>query len=104
MVAQVENVDIRLIYEHVLSLQGEVKGVRDDCVGLGKQLNELSQFMVRTKTLEDDRNLPLKIEDQRKRIETLEHALTTAKAFSTFATILSTILALWLAFRTISGK
>jgi hypothetical protein len=103
MVAQGEQVETHLIYELVLSLQKEVKGVRDDCADLGKRLGTLTEFMVRTTTLEQDRNLPAKIEAQDRRIGELERALTAAKAFGWFASILSTILGVWQIIKALSG-
>lgn len=85
------------LYALVLTLQSEVKGLRDDFA-------LIKEFMVRTIALDQDRQLPTKIAEQGKRIEALEHALTAAKAFSWFASGLSLLLAIWLAVKEIAGK
>lgn len=96
-----ELVDINTVYKHILSLQEEVDRKLAD---LGKQLGELTTYVIEAKALERDRNLTQKIDDQRKRIEALEHALTAVKAFGWFASGLSVLLALWMAIKEVLGK
>lgn len=97
MVTENEKVDVNLVYQHILSLQQDVTIKFAD---LSKQVTDLMTFVA----VDKDRNLTAKIEDQRKRIEVLEHALTGAKAFGWFASGLSLALTIWMAFKEILGK
>lgn len=93
---QEKRVDSREIYRVVLKVQ-------DDVQTLTKQVSELTTYVTQAKALEQDRQLPARIEAQAARITTLEHALTTAKAFGYFATGLSTVLGIWQVVKALSG-
>jgi len=88
------------IYNVVLKLQ-------DDLITkfgqLSEQVGELKTYVIQAKALEQDRRLPDKLEAQAARITALEHALTTAKAFGWFASILSTLLGIWQVIRALTG-
>lgn len=100
MADQEQHVDERVIYDVVLKLQADVRTKFDE---LGKQVGELTTYVIQAKALEQDRKLPDRLEDQNKRIMALEHALTTAKAFGWFASILSTLLGIWQVIKALTG-
>lgn len=100
MADQEQHVDERVIYDVVLKLQDDVRIKFDE---LGKQVGELTTYVIQAKALEEDRKLPGKIQAQADRITALEHALTTAKAFGWFASIVSTLLAIWQVIKALTG-
>ncbi len=100
MADQEQHVDERLIYNAVLKFQGDMQANFNE---LSQQVVELKTYVIAAKALEQDRRLPDKLEDQSKRITNLEHALTTAKAFGWFASILSTLLGIWQIIKAVTG-
>lgn len=96
--------ETHLVLKVVQSLQQDVKSVDSKCDKLSERFGEFTRYMIEAKALDQAHRVPEKLEAQDKRIQALEHALTAAKAFSWFATALSTLLGLWTLFKAVMGK
>jgi hypothetical protein len=103
-----ESVDeLHLVYKVVLSLREDVKDVNTKFDGLSKQVGEFTAYMIRAQALEQDRNLPGKIEDHDKRIDALEREnagqVKALKAIAGLLSLVSVILGIWLAIAQLRG-
>ena len=114
--------EIQQVLRAVVSVEAEVKGLREDNADLKKDIATLSKFMFRVETLEQERNHPAKIAELNARIDTLsertqklETAQRTAEATKTgqwsvwhgivaVAALISLLLSIAVAAKEIWGK
>lgn len=108
MVVDNEQVDINVVYKHILSLQEEVDRKFAE---LSKQLLELTTHMIESKTLEKDRNIASKLDEERKRIDAIERReerfqgqLTMLKWIGALMSFIVTALTGWQIIKALSGK
>lgn len=107
-----ESVDeLHLVYKIVVSLRDDVKDVKEQCDGLSKQVGEFAAYVIRAKTQEEERQLPMKFNEHDKRISELEKRehqrdgqVKMIKWLAALASFIGAILGIWLAIRQLSGK
>lgn len=115
MAVQEKPVTNEILYKLVLSLQQEIKGVREDCAKLREEMTAMTTFMVRTKTAEEVYNLPARLEAHDARIDAIEKRETefrselrgqvnTLKAVVAVVSFIGAVLGLWLAVKQLSGR
>lgn len=111
VVQEQESVDeLHLVHKIVLSLRDDVKDVKDRCDELSDKVDEFKTYMVRAKTQEEERQLPVKLEIERKRIDAIEGReaefrgqIRMLRGLAGLAAFIGAVLTIWLAIKELSG-
>ncbi len=106
--------ELHLVFERVVSVQEEVKALSAAQAKLAEQVATLITFMVRAQTLEDDRKLPVKVEELNQRVKQLENGdiawknqmagqLRTVRWIAAVVGFAATVFGLWQTLKAIGG-